>query len=266
MSSPAVHVSVEHIMGTAISIHVVDGRDAAAFRDAVRGCVAELRRLDRMFSPYSRDSDISRMRRGELAIHDADPLVAEVAQACAEYEKRTGGLFSASWRGGFDPTGYVKGWAVERAAQAHLRPLLSSSQAVGINAGGDLRLFTAPGSDWVWEVGIAHPLRAGEILATMQVTDGAVATSGSAERGSHIVDPRTGERASGVASATVVADTLTRADVWATSAVVAGPADTTWIADARTRTGIIVTDAGLTRRWIGSTLVDITAVESRWAA
>ena len=49
------------------------------------------------------------------------------------------------WQGAFDPTGYVKGWAVENAARRHLAPLLADATAVGINAGGDMQLFTAPG-------------------------------------------------------------------------------------------------------------------------
>ncbi|AVL97595.1 MULTISPECIES: FAD:protein FMN transferase [unclassified Microbacterium] len=265
MTTPDIHVHVEHIMGTAISIHIVDPRDDAAVRDAVRACVSELRDIDRVFSPYRAESDISRIRAGDLRIQDADPRVAEVAAACADYEHETGGLFSASWRGGFDPTGYVKGWAVEHASRRHLAPLLVWSRAVGINAGGDLQLFTAQGSDWVWDVGIADPCRPGSVVATMQVTNGAVATSGPAERGRHIIDPRTGHRAHGIASVTVVADTLAHADVWATAAIAAGSSDTTWIAASRTRTGLLVTDTGATTRWIGSTPVEVTSASS-WAA
>lgn len=265
MTAPDIHVHVEHIMGTAISIHIVDPRDDAAARHAVQTCVAELCDVDRVFSPYRADSDISRIRAGALRIQDADPRVAAVAAACADYEHATGGLFSASWRGGFDPTGYVKGWAVEHASRRHLATLLASARAVGINAGGDLQLFTAQGSDWVWDVGIADPRRPGSVLATMQVTNGAVATSGPAERGSHIIDPRTGHRAHGVASVTVVADSLAHADVWATAAVAAGPSDTTWIAASHTKTGLLVTDGGAIARWIGSTPVEVTSASS-WAA
>lgn len=266
MNDPAVQVSVERIMGTAISIHIVDPQDDAAARDAIASCFAELREIDRVFSPYRSDSDISRMRRGELRASDADPRVQQVALDCRDYEQLTGGLFSAAWRGGFDPTGYVKGWAVEHAATLYLEPLLSSARAVGINAGGDLRLFTAPTSDWAWNIGIADPQRRERILATVQLTNGAVATSGPAERGDHIVDPRTGTHARGIASATVIADTLTHADVWATAAVAAGSSDMSWIATARTRTGLLVMDSGAVTRWVGSTPLEITSASPSWAA
>ncbi|WP_210425906.1 hypothetical protein, partial [Salmonella enterica] len=70
MTAPDIHVHVEHIMGTAISIHIVDPRDDAAARDAVQTCVAELCDVDRVFSPYRADSDISRIRAGALRIQD----------------------------------------------------------------------------------------------------------------------------------------------------------------------------------------------------
>ena len=171
-------------------------------------------------------------------------------------------MFSATWHGTFDPTGYVKGWSVENAARRHLAPLLEHEVAVGINAGGDMQLFTAPDSDWRWNVGIADPRRPGQVIATLEVRNGAVATSGSAERGSHIIDPRTGEPAHGVVSASVVDDSLTRADLWATAAVVAGFEDRSWVARSGTRTGIVIADDGRVTRWLDGTSVDVVAADS----
>ena len=142
-------VRVEEIMGMPISIHVLNDSgtlDATAKR-AIYACFAELRDIDRVFSTYREDSDISRIGRGELALTDADPRVAEVEAACRAAAIETAGLFSATWRGSFDPTGYVKGWSVENAARRHLAPLLADETAVGINAGGDMQLFTAPDAE-----------------------------------------------------------------------------------------------------------------------
>ncbi|MBN9150225.1 MAG: FAD:protein FMN transferase [Micrococcales bacterium] len=252
-------VWVEEIMGIPMSIHLIaptTGPDVGADR-AVRACFDELRDIDRVFSTYRTDSDISRIHRGELSVADADCRVALVADACERAEQETGGLFSARWRGWFDPTGYVKGWAVEAAARRHLEPLLAAATAVGINAGGDLQLFTAEGADWRWPVGIADPHDRGQLIAVVDVSNGAVATSGTAERGLHILDPRTGRPATGTASATIVTDGLTQADVWATAAVVAGPANRSWIAAAGSRTGIIVDDEHHVTRWLGATMVDV---------
>ncbi|MEV4689462.1 FAD:protein FMN transferase [Microbacterium sp. LWH3-1.2] len=251
-------VRVEEIMGMPISIHVL----TAAVRDgdterAVEACFAELRDIDRVFSTYRTDSDISRMARGELALRDAEPRVADVEAACRAAAIETGGLFSATWNGTFDPTGFVKGWAVENAARRHLEPILGAVDAVGINAGGDMQLFTAERSEWVWNVGIADPRHPGQVIATLPVRTGAVATSGSAERGAHIVDPRTGSPAHGVRSATVVDTSLARADLWATTAVIAGFEDRTWIPRSGTRTGILIADDGRVTRWLDGTSVDV---------
>ncbi|GAB3602700.1 FAD:protein FMN transferase [Microbacterium aureliae] len=253
MIEPRRHVRVEHIMGTAISIQVIGDVRDGVLEAAAEACFADLRRADRVFSPFRDDSDILRLARGELADAAADPWVGQVAEACERAQAETGGLFTAWWSGVFDPTGLVKGWAVERAARAHLAPLVGERGvlAAGINAGGDMQLFTAADAEWVWRVGIADPTAGpARTFATVEVREGGVATSGSAERGAHVVDPRSGRPARGVASATVVSSSLTHADVWATAAVAAGFDDRAWIWRAGESTGILLTDDGRVCRWI----------------
>ncbi len=265
-TAPVRHVRIAAIMGTVFSIHlIVEGGMPVAGEAAAEACFAQLRELDRVFSPFRADSDISRLRRGELAAQRADPRVDDVRRACARLLEQTAGRFDA-WRDGwFDPTGYVKGWAAERAARAHLAPLLcvDGTVAVGLNAGGDLQVFTAPDADWSWSIGIADPHRPGAVLATVALRDGAVATSGTAERGAHIVDPHTGRAAIAVASATTIADSLTDADVWATVAVAAGADDLDWVAVAPIRSALLVDRAGAVRRWAGGIeVVEVSAVEN----
>jgi thiamine biosynthesis lipoprotein len=257
-------VRVAQIMGTAVSIHVIHDRTlgtklGARIDDVAEATFADVREADRRFSTYRPDSDIRRIARGELAIATADASVCEVAAACDLAHARTGGRFSAHWRGWFDPTGYVKGWAVETAARRWLLPLAAQPGivAVGVNAGGDMQVFTNPGANWTWRIGIADPAHPGTVLATLDLRDGAVATSGTAERGEHIVDPRTGRAARGVASATVVADGLADADVWATAAVVGGFDHLEPTLRQGTR-GIIVATDGRIRRWIDQTEVAVS--------
>ncbi|MGN6199304.1 FAD:protein FMN transferase [Humibacter sp.] len=252
-------VRTDQVMGTVASIHLIVDRSASSedaalpeeLEVAVRACFDELHDLDRVFSTYRPDSDVSRLRAGELDLASADPRVALVHGACVEAKQATGGLFDAWHQGWFDPTGYVKGWAIETTAERALRPLLGCAgvHAVGLGVGGDMQLYTAPGSDWSWRVGIADPRRVGEVVATVEVHTGAVATSGTAERGSHIVDPRTGSPALSVASATVVADGATDADLWATTAVIAGFHDLSWITAPRVQSGLVVSPTGGLRRF-----------------
>lgn len=258
-AAPTRHARVAHIMGTAISIHVIGPIAADALDDAARGCFDHLERADRVFSTYRPDSDVRRLARGAIAPGDLDPWVTEVADECASLESATGGIFSARWSGSFDPTGFVKGWAVETAARRHLLPLLDrpGAVAVGISAGGDMQLFTADDADWTWNVGIADPADRTRLIATVPVRNGAVATSGTAERGAHLIDPRTGEPATGVASATVIADGLSVADAWATTAAVAGFDDLGWITAAPPHVGMSIAADGRVRRWIDATEVRV---------
>ncbi|MFF5623987.1 FAD:protein FMN transferase [Microbacterium sp. NPDC012755] len=254
-------VEVAQIMGTAMSVHLI-GRHPS-FERAAAACFEELRRVDRVFSPYRPDSDISRIARGELSIEDADADVAVVHAACARAEADTAGLFSAAFGGGFDPTGYVKGWSVERAARTYLAPLLDGVDAVaiGINAGGDMQLFTDPATDWTWNVAIVDPADRTSVVATVPVRDGGVATSGTSERGAHLIAPRTGEPARGAASATVVMRGLADADVWATAAAVAGYDDLSWIEAAGESTGIVLDAAGRSRRWLDGVEISTRTVQ-----
>jgi thiamine biosynthesis lipoprotein len=139
----------------------------------------------------------------------------------------TGGSFSALWNGTLDPTGLVKGWAIERASQL-LRDCGSLNHAV--NGGGDMQLAgeAEPGRR-PWRVGITDPQNGSRVITVLTARDSAVATSGTAERGAHIVDPLTGRAATGLASASVVGPSLTFADAYATAAFVMGESAVRWI-------------------------------------
>jgi thiamine biosynthesis lipoprotein len=210
-------------MGTVFSIDI---RDAGEWGDAIDDVVGWLHRVDAVFSTYRPDSDISRMRRGELRLRDADPAVATVLGLCADAQAVTGGYFTAVLDGRIDPTGLVKGWAVERAGERLRR---HGSAHHSVNGGGDVQVAgeAAPGCPWT--VGIVDPHDRGRVLATVQGTDLAVATSGTAERGAHLVNPFTRRRATTLASATVTGPSLTRADAYATAAFVMGRAALAWI-------------------------------------
>ncbi|MCP3769921.1 MULTISPECIES: FAD:protein FMN transferase [Streptomyces] len=209
-------------MGTVFSFDVRGGRPAAVHA-ALEDAAAGLRRVDEVFSTYRDDSQISRLARGELTVGECDPEVAEVLELAAEAERVSDGWFSTRYRGRLDPTGIVKGWATERAARR-----LAEAGAVGVslNGGGDVQLLGTPGAGRPWRVGVSDPLRPGGLAAVVSAAGAdelAVATSGTAERGDHIVDPRTGRPAvTDLVAVTVVAPRLTWADCWATAAFAMG--------------------------------------------
>jgi thiamine biosynthesis lipoprotein len=212
-------------MGTVISIDVREPA-APAVLAALDAAEAVLHEADDVFSTYRDGSWISRLARREVRPRDLPAEVLEVLALCAEIEQLTDGWFSARWRGDgtLDPTGVVKGWAAERAGR-----VLSAAGLANhcVNAAGDVALAGRPAEDRGWGIGITDPRRAGALLGVVEAPaceTFAVATSGIAERGRHIRDPRTGRAVESVLSATVAGPVLSLADGLATALVAAGPA------------------------------------------
>ncbi len=229
---------VEHCMGTVFSIDV---RDPGDWDAAIADVVGWLHHVDRVFSTYRTDSDVSRLQRREIRLADADPLVAEVLGRCADAESATGGHFSARRDGRIDPTGLVKGWAIE-AASRRLRGHGSVNHAV--NGGGDVQLAGEPEPGRLWTVGIADPRDRGRVLATVSGRDFAVATSGTAERGTHLADPFTGRPVTHLASATVTGPSLSTVDAYATAAFVLGRHAIAWVDGIPGHAALLVDPAG----------------------
>ncbi len=232
---------VEHVMGMPISLalrgrHADDERARSAWADVM----AELHWVDLTFSTYREDSYVSRLGRAEIALADAPAEVAEVLEIGAAAERDSGGAFAVRRGQTFDPSGVVKGWAVERASAA-LKALTDTDFC--LSAGGDMVCHsdTSP-----WRVGIEDPVSPSKILATVPVTNGGVATSGTAHRGSHLVDARTGRAPEGIASVTVIAASLIDADVDATTAYVLGREAAQWLRTRPGRTGLVVWADGST--------------------
>jgi thiamine biosynthesis lipoprotein len=91
-----------------------------------------------------------------------------------------------------------------------------------------------------WRVGIEDPHDAQRLVASVEVRRGAVATSGTAHRGQHITDARTGQAAQALASVTVVADDLTWADIDATAAYAMGRDAPAWLRTRPDRRAVVV--------------------------
>lgn len=199
---------VEHVMGMAIVVAVRDGEVPDEVFDWFR-------HVDATFSTFKDDSEISRLRRGELARGDASDEVQQVLTRCDELRLETSGFFDADRcsPGGVDPSGFVKGWAVDEACSILDR---AGVHDYAINAGGDIRTRGR------WTIGIQHPLEPREIAQVVEGDDLAVATSGAYERGAHVRDPHTDEASSGILSVTITGPDLGTADAYATAAFAMG--------------------------------------------
>jgi FAD:protein FMN transferase len=246
-SSAPVHRRVAQLMGMPISLalrgrHAADAAGAAAWEEAL----AVLREVDRVFSTYRPDSYISRLGRGEIRVDDCPPEVAEVLRLGELARVESDGAFNV-WRPGsdsqavLDPSGVVKGWAVERAARVY--DALPATDYC-LSAGGDMVCRVVNRGAPAWRVGIEDPRESSRIIAVVPVRNGAVATSGLNHRGAHILDARTGQVPSGVASVSVIGDSLTWADIDATAAFAHGRDALRWLSTRPARHGVVVWEDG----------------------
>lgn len=185
--------------------------------------------VDDVFSTYKADSVISKLRRNEISIDSTSDEVKDVWNRCAFAREITDGAFDP-WAvvGGFDPSGLVKGWAADKCAEIMLA---SGAKHVQINAAGDLTLrggYLEVEEIAPWSIGVVNPENRQEIVQVFNITDGAIATSGTYERGAHILDPHTGLIAIGARSATVIGPDGGLTDALATALMVEGRDGATW--------------------------------------
>ena len=171
MNRAPVRNHVEEVMGTVVSFVVPMGdmperRVTNALKDACR----VLHEADEVFSTWNRASPMSRVRRGELALTDAPPVMREVLATCELARELSGGWFDPwAMPGGVDPTGLVKGWAAQRAA-GELRSAGITSAMV--NAAGDIVALGEREPGRAWRVGVRDPRRP-ERLAFIVPIEGA---------------------------------------------------------------------------------------------
>ncbi|MFJ4850739.1 MULTISPECIES: FAD:protein FMN transferase [unclassified Streptomyces] len=239
---------VEHVMGTVFSFDIRD-RPTTAIHRALGEAVRHLHTVDAVFSTYRHDSAVSRLGRDEIRLADCPSEVHEVLSLCARANRDTEGWFSAVADGTLDPSGIVKGWATENASR-----LLHEAGArhTCVNGGGDIQVRGQAASGTPWRIGVAHPLSPAE-LATVVIANGdlAVATSGTAERGAHILDPHDGSAAAGLASVTVVGSRLTMTDAYATAAFARGEESRDWLESLEGYEALAVLPDGRTWRTSG---------------
>jgi thiamine biosynthesis lipoprotein len=211
------------VWGTVVFIDVTSDID---IEPAITTVKQYVQKVDELFSTYKESSIISQLRRGEIEIEHCPPEVIEVWDLCAFVKELTEGAFDP-WAvaGGFDPSGLVKGWAADNCAEILLA---AGAEHIQVNAAGDLALRGGFTPEQPWSIGVVNPDNRLEILQTFEISDGAIATSGTFERGAHINDPHTGMIAIGAKSATVIGPIGAIADALATALMVAGRDGAIW--------------------------------------
>ena len=223
----------EQVWGTVVGFDVRDLGVRGVPRERIDAAIDEaidwLHRVDRIFSTYRGDSLVTAYRvsgsvdslpesfdRSDIA------ELKSVIAACEQARLDTDGAFDP-WAvpAGFDPSGFVKGWAVARAAE-----ILRSHglEFFAVDGAGDMVCSGGEDVGVPWHVGIRHPDLEHSVMASLMIANGATATSGTYERGEHIINPHTPGQPVMARAATVVGPDAGLCEVWATALIVDGPA------------------------------------------
>lgn len=207
------------LMGMPITVEIVDASASAGAIDAVYDYFDY---VDKKFSTYKENSEISRINRGDLTPRRASEDMRQVFALAEQTKRETEGYFDIEHNGMIDPSGLVKGWAVNNAAHIlHERGF----ENYYVDAGGDIQAAGHNPHGENWRVGIRNPFNMHEIVKVIGLKDCGVATSGTSIRGRHIYSPHgTDELMDEIISLTVVGPNVYEADRFATAAYAMGRA------------------------------------------
>lgn len=220
----------EFCMGTAFQFQGKTSVAQATLEAALLKACAILHEADAIFSTYKPESPISQLGGGKTSVAQCPEVVSDIWDQCESWNKVTDGWFNAfTEQNTFDPSGLVKSWAARNAAAVLVE---ASIDDFTMNAGGDILISHGASQVRDWRIGLAKPVSisapdAGTyaVLDLSSTTFRAVATSGSAERGNHIWNPKVSNRqpSGELLQISVIARDLVEADVWATAAFACGP-------------------------------------------
>ena len=203
-------------MGMPITIEVVDANIA---QEDIDKLFAYFSSIDDTFSTYKATSEISRINRGELSVADYSQEMRAVLALSEQTKKDTYGYFDIRHNDNCDPSGIVKGWAIQNAA--NLLKVQGFSNFY-IDAGGDIQV-SGYKDGALWRVGIRNPFNRSQHVKVLALTDRGIATSGTAIRGQHIYDPYNPDTPlQDIVSITVIGPNIYEADRFATAAFAMG--------------------------------------------
>jgi thiamine biosynthesis lipoprotein len=181
-----------------------------------------LQQIDQDFSPFKSTSLVRRYQRGDLEANQFTAQFQEVFALASKAQSLTDDAFDPYFdHQRYNPTGLVKGWAIQRIFERELAPLLHTTDlvAVALNGAGDIQMGVRPNHPYTWHVGIEDPADTHQLIHQYVLQNGAIATSGVSQHGQHIL---TQTSSTDLTQATIIASDLIEADILATSAIAMG--------------------------------------------
>ena len=196
--------------------------------------------VDHKYSTYKKDSEISQINRG-LPETEWSQEMTTVLQLCEQTKQETEGYFNIFHNGQRDPSGLVKGWAIQNAANILLDHHISN---FCLEAGGDIQVHGLNDQGTTWRIGIRNPFDLTEVVKVVTTASGGVATSGTYIRGQHIYNPHhPGALIEGIVSLTVIGPSIYEADRFATAAFAMGKSGIEFLESLRGYEGYMIDSA-----------------------
>lgn len=229
------------LMGMPITVDIVD---ASATDDAMEKVYAFFDAVDQRFSTYKETSEISQINKGLLSEDDYSDDMKTVFRLSEETKQLTHGYFDIRRPdGSIDPSGLVKGWAIQHAAEILER---DGFQNFCVEAGGDLQVKGTNANGQPWRIGIRNPFSTKEIVKIVTLQNCGMATSGTYIRGQHIYNPLTGEQTfTDIVSLTVIGPNVYEADRFATAAFAMGRQGIAFIEQLKGCEGYAIDSTGM---------------------
>ena len=228
------------IMGMPITIEIIDRNIE---EDIMEHVFDYFRSIDKRFSPYKKNSELSKINRG-LNSKKWSKEMREVLDLCQETSELSNGYFNITKFGYIDPSGLVKGWSILNASK-----LLNNANAHNfyIEAGGDIQVngdFNDSTSGW--QIGIRNPFNTGEVVKIIRLKDKGIATSGTYIRGSHIYNPLNEySEIKEIASLSIIGPNVYEADRFATAAFAMGSEAINYIEQLEEFEGYMIDNNGI---------------------
>lgn len=235
------------IMGMPVTVDVVD---ETAKEENLTEIFEYFEKVDKKFSTYKADSEITKINKGLLGRDNFSAEMAEIFRLSEQTKQQTRGYFDIEMaKNIYDPSGLVKGWAIFNAANLLARRGFANFY---VEAGGDIQAVGHNQAGEKWKVGIRNPFNKSEIVKVVYLSDRGMATSGSYERGAHIYNPHQPQKKiSDIVSLTVIGPNIYEADRFATAAFAMGQDGINFIEKLAGLEGYIINKDGIASQTSG---------------
>lgn len=227
-------------MGMPITVEVIDKQ---VTDEIIEKIFDYFRSVDERFSTYKDTSEITKINRGEIKQTKYSPQMREIFALSEKTKQETNGYFDIMHHGKYDPSGIVKGWAIQHAAQMLQQQGFKNYY---VEAGGDIQVAGKNKAGKRWQVGIRNPFNREEIVKVVALSDNAIATSGTYIRGQHVYNPHSKDKQiTDIISLTVIGKNILDADRFATAAFAMGKQGIKFIESLRGFAGYAIDREGI---------------------